>query len=136
VQHGSTALREMRFRRRGASEKRKSDLVLPEMGRQNVLQQTPDCDFVWYCVPCRASSAITCSPAFWLSPVRGDRWQTEFLSALSANQSLNIPRPTIAGMARLRLPAKPSFASTGNECVCPNCRYSATYFRNNLLYRA
>jgi predicted nucleic-acid-binding Zn-ribbon protein len=39
------------------------------------------------------------------------------------------------GMARLSLPEKPSFAPTGNECVCPNCGYGAIYFRTDVLYR-
>jgi hypothetical protein len=33
------------------------------------------------------------------------------------------------------LPAKPEFAPTGNECVCPNCGFSSTYRRTDLLYR-
>lgn len=40
------------------------------------------------------------------------------------------------GMSFLMIPEKPEFASTGNECVCPNCGYGATYFRTDLLYRA
>ena len=36
-------------------------------------------------------------------------------------------------MASLFLPAKPKFAPTGNDYVCPNCGYGATYFRTNLL---
>jgi len=40
------------------------------------------------------------------------------------------------GMASLMLPAKPSFAPTGNKCVCPNCGHSAIYSRTDLLYRA
>ena len=40
------------------------------------------------------------------------------------------------GMSFLMIPLKPEFAATGNECVCPNCRYGATYFRTELLYRA
>jgi hypothetical protein len=40
------------------------------------------------------------------------------------------------GMARLLLPEKPEFAPTGNKCACPNCGYSASYWRTDLLYRA
>jgi hypothetical protein len=32
-------------------------------------------------------------------------------------------------------PAKPAFALSGNECVCPNCGNSALYQRTDLLYR-
>jgi hypothetical protein len=39
------------------------------------------------------------------------------------------------GTAGLAEPAKPSFAPTGNECVCPNCGHSATQLRTDLLYR-
>jgi hypothetical protein len=41
-----------------------------------------------------------------------------------------------AGMGSLLEPAKPAFEPIGNECLCPKCGYSATYFRTNLLYRA
>jgi hypothetical protein len=40
------------------------------------------------------------------------------------------------GMVRLPRPTKPEFARTGNDCVCPNCGYAATYFPANLMYRA
>ena len=40
------------------------------------------------------------------------------------------------GMSFLMIPLKPEFAPTGDECVCPNCGYGATYFRTELLYRA
>jgi predicted nucleic-acid-binding Zn-ribbon protein len=40
------------------------------------------------------------------------------------------------GMAWLVLAPKPEFHPTGNTCVCPNCGYSAIYFRNDLFYRA
>jgi predicted nucleic-acid-binding Zn-ribbon protein len=39
------------------------------------------------------------------------------------------------GMASLALTPQPEFAPTGNQCVCPNCGYSAIYFRTDLLYR-
>ena len=39
------------------------------------------------------------------------------------------------GLAWLLLAEKPPFAPTGNDYVCPNCGYGATYFRTNLLYR-
>jgi len=40
------------------------------------------------------------------------------------------------GMASLFLPEKPSFASTGYKCVCPNCGHGGIYIRTDLLYRA
>ncbi len=39
-------------------------------------------------------------------------------------------------MAQLVLAPKPEFAPTGNACVCPNCGYSAIFFRTDLYYRA
>jgi predicted nucleic-acid-binding Zn-ribbon protein len=39
------------------------------------------------------------------------------------------------GMSFLMIPTKPEFAPNGNDCVCPNCGYSATYLRTELLYR-
>ena len=39
------------------------------------------------------------------------------------------------GMARLLLPEKPEFGSTGTQCVCPNCGYGGTYLRTDLRYR-
>ena len=39
------------------------------------------------------------------------------------------------GMSFLVIPTKPEFAPNGNDSVCPNCGYSATYLRTELLYR-
>jgi hypothetical protein len=39
------------------------------------------------------------------------------------------------GMSSLYLLARPEVPPAGNKCVCPNCGFSGTYRRTDLLYR-
>jgi hypothetical protein len=103
-------------------------------GSEVRLQTTPDCFLLAPLVRYRSVVRMLSSVLAATRP----RWQMAKWILICAKCKTEFEHSQISdvGMASLIWLAKPEFAPTGNECVCPQCGYSATYLRTDLLYKA